>query len=74
MRAEFNISGEAETRLWNKYTSNTYEQLSELDKTVQDAGLFSGQLIIVEIRNKDETWTGHGSWRWRHRQRPAKRY
>jgi len=56
MTTEFNIPTEAETRLWNKYTSNTYEQLSRLDNTVQDAGLFSGQLIIIEIRNDDGTW------------------
>jgi hypothetical protein len=28
MREEFNIATEADTRLWNKYTSNTYEQLA----------------------------------------------
>ena len=42
MREEFNIATEADTRLWNKYTSNTYEQLARLDNTVQDAVLFSG--------------------------------
>jgi len=56
MREEFNIATEADTRLWNKYTSNTYEQLARLDNTVQDAGLFSGQLIIIEIKNEDGTW------------------
>eukprot|EP00092_Neocalanus_flemingeri_P109201 GFUD01140324.1.p1 GENE.GFUD01140324.1~~GFUD01140324.1.p1 ORF type:complete len:755 (+),score=238.16 GFUD01140324.1:195-2459(+) len=56
MREEFSIATEADTRLWNKYTSNTYEQLSRLDNTVQDAGLFSGQLIIIEIKNDDGTW------------------
>jgi len=56
MRTEFNISADSETRLWNKYSSNTYEQLSRLDNTVQDAGLFSGQLIIIEVKNEDGTW------------------
>ena len=56
MREEFSIAIEADTRLWNKYTSNTYEQLSRLDNTVQDAGLFSGQLIIIEIKNEDGSW------------------
>jgi len=56
MRQEFGIPETAETRLWNKYTSNTYEQLSRLDNTVQDAGLFSGQLIIIEQKNEDGTW------------------
>merc|ERR1719283_358394 len=56
MREEFAIPESAETRLWNKYTSNTYEQLNRLDNTVQDAGLFSGQLIIIEQKNEDGTW------------------
>ena len=56
MRTEFNIAEDADTRLWNKYSSNTYEQLSRLDNTVQDAGLFSGQMIIIEVKNEDGTW------------------
>lgn len=44
MRKLFNIPAERETRLWNKYMSNTYEQLSKLDSTVQDAGLYQGQV------------------------------
>ena len=56
MRTEFNIAADADTRLWNKYSSNTYEQLSRLDNTVQDAGLFSGQMIIIEVKNEDGTW------------------
>ena len=50
MREEFRIAAEVETRLWNKYclnpftllnsslcryTSNTYEQLSRLENSVQ---------------------------------------
>ena len=56
MRTEFSIGADADTRLWNKYSSNTYEQLSRLDNTVQDAGLFSGQMIIIEVKNEDGTW------------------
>lgn len=44
MRSLFDIPSEKETRLWNKYMSNTYEQLNKLDSTVQDAGLFQGQV------------------------------
>lgn len=44
MRKLFNIPAERETRLWNRYMSNTYEQLSKLDNTVQDAGLYQGQV------------------------------
>ena len=56
MKTEFSISEDVETRLWNKYTSNTYEQLNRLENSVQDAGLFSGQLIIIEQKNEDGTW------------------
>uniref|UniRef100_A0A8D3CYD9 Ubiquitin carboxyl-terminal hydrolase n=1 Tax=Scophthalmus maximus TaxID=52904 RepID=A0A8D3CYD9_SCOMX len=45
MRMLFNIPSEKETRLWNKYMSNTYEQLNKPDSTVQDAGLFQGQVL-----------------------------
>lgn len=44
MRSLFEIPPEKETRLWNKYMSNTYEQLNKPDSTVQDAGLFQGQV------------------------------
>lgn len=44
MRTLFKIPTEKETRLWNKYMSNTYEQLNKPDSTVQDAGLFHGQV------------------------------
>merc|ERR1719347_1827935 len=56
MKEMFGIPALEETRLWNKYTSNTYEQLARLDNTVQDAGLFSGQLIIIERKNEDGSW------------------
>ncbi len=35
MRRLFGIPDETETRLWNKYTADTYEQLPKLDNTVQ---------------------------------------
>lgn len=46
MRSLFDIPTEKETRLWNKYMSNTYEQLNKPDSTVQDAGLFQGQVRL----------------------------
>merc|ERR1712129_3386 len=52
----FGIPTNEEVRLWNKYTSNTYEQLARMDMTTQDAGLFSGQLLIIERRQGDGTW------------------
>uniref|UniRef100_A0A7N6F868 Ubiquitin carboxyl-terminal hydrolase n=1 Tax=Anabas testudineus TaxID=64144 RepID=A0A7N6F868_ANATE len=56
MRKLFNIPSEKETRLWNKYMSNTYEQLNKPDSTVQDAGLFQGQVLVIECKNEDGTW------------------
>ncbi|XP_010613874.1 ubiquitin carboxyl-terminal hydrolase 4 isoform X2 [Fukomys damarensis] len=56
MRKLFNIPAERETRLWNKYMSNTYEQLSKLDNTIQDAGLYQGQVLVIEPQNEDGTW------------------
>uniref|UniRef100_A0A3Q1EI65 Ubiquitin carboxyl-terminal hydrolase n=1 Tax=Acanthochromis polyacanthus TaxID=80966 RepID=A0A3Q1EI65_9TELE len=64
MRTLFNIPSEKETRLWNKYMSNTYEQLNKPDSTVQDAGLFQGQVMSTlchsnnnEIPNKPQKTT-----------------
>ncbi|XP_064374650.1 ubiquitin carboxyl-terminal hydrolase 4 isoform X2 [Dromaius novaehollandiae] len=56
MRKLFNIPTEKETRLWNRYMSNAYEQLSKLDSTVQDAGLYQGQIVLIEVKNEDGTW------------------
>ncbi|CAM9355137.1 unnamed protein product [Bubo scandiacus] len=56
MRKLFNIPAEKETRLWSMYINNTYEQLSRLDSTVQDAGLYHGQVVLIEVRNEDGTW------------------
>ncbi|XP_061689922.1 ubiquitin carboxyl-terminal hydrolase 4 [Syngnathoides biaculeatus] len=61
MRALFSIPQEKETRLWNKYMSNTYEQLNKPDSTVQDAGLFQGQVLVIERRNEDGTWPRQAS-------------
>lgn len=44
MRKLFSIPDEKETRLWNKYMSNTFEPLNKPDSTIQDAGLYQGQV------------------------------
>ena len=44
MRKLFEITDEREVRLWNKYMSNTYEHLNKPDSTVQDSGLYQGQV------------------------------
>ncbi|XP_078727360.1 ubiquitin carboxyl-terminal hydrolase 15-like isoform X1 [Lampetra fluviatilis] len=56
MKKLFEIPEDKETRLWNKYTSNTYEPLNKLDSSIQDAGLCQGQVLIIEQKNEDGTW------------------
>ncbi|XP_064607278.1 ubiquitin carboxyl-terminal hydrolase 15-like isoform X2 [Liolophura sinensis] len=56
MRKLFEIPNEKEVRLWNRYMSNTYEHLSKPDNTLQDAGLYQGQVIVIEPKNEDGTW------------------
>ncbi|XP_056001735.1 ubiquitin carboxyl-terminal hydrolase 15-like [Ostrea edulis] len=56
MREKFNIHQNKEVRLWNKYMSNTYEQLSKADQTLQEAGLYPGQIIVIEQQNEDGSW------------------
>ncbi|KAK6482428.1 ubiquitin carboxyl-terminal hydrolase 15-like isoform X1 [Huso huso] len=56
MRKCFTIPDEKETRLWNKYMSNTFEPLNKPDSTVQDAGLYQGQVLVIEQKNDDGTW------------------
>ncbi|KAJ8316636.1 hypothetical protein KUTeg_005809 [Tegillarca granosa] len=56
MRNVFEISDEKEVRIWNKYMSSTYEHLSKKESTLQDAGLYQGQVIVIEQKNDDGTW------------------
>uniref|UniRef100_A0A8D2LAP8 Ubiquitin carboxyl-terminal hydrolase n=1 Tax=Varanus komodoensis TaxID=61221 RepID=A0A8D2LAP8_VARKO len=61
MRKQFGIPDGKETRLWSRYISNTYEQLSKLDSTIQDAGLYQGQIVLVEVKNEDGSWPRQSS-------------
>lgn len=61
MREQFSISDEVEVRLWNKYMTKTYEPLNEREKTIQEAGLYSGQTVLIETRNKDGSWPRGGT-------------
>jgi len=56
MRKVFQVDDSKEVRLWNKYMSNTYEHLGKPDNTVQDAGLFQGQVIVIEQKGDDGNW------------------
>ncbi|CAL8247390.1 unnamed protein product [Merluccius merluccius] len=56
MRKLFSISEAKETRLWNRYMSNTFEPLNKPESTIQDAGLYQGQVLVIEQKNEDGTW------------------
>ncbi|XP_037616562.1 ubiquitin carboxyl-terminal hydrolase 15-like isoform X4 [Sebastes umbrosus] len=56
MRKLFSIADEKETRLWNRYMSNTFEPLNKPDSTIQDAGLYQGQVLVIEQKAEDGTW------------------
>ncbi|XP_059151065.1 ubiquitin carboxyl-terminal hydrolase 15-like [Physella acuta] len=56
MRRLFSIPDNKEVRLWNRYMSNTYELLTKKDVSLQDAGLYQGQVIVIEEKNEDGTW------------------
>ncbi|XP_056604877.1 ubiquitin carboxyl-terminal hydrolase 15-like isoform X2 [Triplophysa dalaica] len=56
MRKLFSIPDQKETRLWNKYMSNTFEPLNKPDSTIQDAGLYQGQVLVIEQKNENGSW------------------
>ena len=56
MRKLFSIPEDAETRLWTKYSQSTYEQLTKMESTVQDVGIYSSQVILIERKSEDGTW------------------
>ncbi|XP_060108668.1 ubiquitin carboxyl-terminal hydrolase 11 [Heteronotia binoei] len=55
-RRLFVIPPEEETRLWVKNADGSCERLRNLQMTVLDACLSSGQVVIMESRSKDGTW------------------
>lgn len=58
MRKLFSIPDEKETRLWNRYMTNTFEPLNKPDSTIQDAGLYQGQVwkLHVELIISNSWW------------------
>ncbi|XP_055963334.1 ubiquitin carboxyl-terminal hydrolase 11 [Sorex fumeus] len=55
-REHFEVSTQDEIRLWVKNSEGTFERLRNTRVTVFEAALKTGQLIIMETRNKDGTW------------------
>ena len=56
MREEFDIPDNICTRVWNKYMSNTYELLKKPSDTLQNTGMYPGQVVVIEEQNPDGTW------------------
>ena len=56
MRELFGARGDRDSRVWNRYTTNTYEQLSDREATISSAGLYVGQTIVLEVQNDDNSW------------------
>ncbi|XP_066286150.1 uncharacterized protein [Branchiostoma lanceolatum] len=54
MRVLFNIPKNRCVRLW--YMSNTHEHLNKPENTVEDSGLYNGQIIMIEDQNTDGSW------------------
>ncbi|XP_049623158.1 ubiquitin carboxyl-terminal hydrolase 11 isoform X4 [Suncus etruscus] len=55
-REQFEVSPYEETRLWVKNSERSFERLRNTHVTVFEAALKTGQLVIMETRNKDGTW------------------
>ena len=51
IRTEFNVPDSAECRLWQRYTTNTYELLTKTNETLSEAGLYGGQVSEIEVAN-----------------------
>jgi len=54
----FDIPADREIRLWNNYLNNTYESLARFadESTLQDAGFYSGSMVVVETKKEDGSW------------------
>lgn len=44
MRRMYEVSESAECRVWHRYLTNSYELLNNSAQSLQDAGLYSGQV------------------------------
>lgn len=57
MRSIFHTSQDKQIRLWLSYGSTGYQVLNnKWDSTLQDASLYSGQVIVIEFQNDDGTY------------------
>ena len=47
MKAMFGVT-DNETRVWNKFMTNTYELITKMEQSLQDSGIGSGQMLVLE--------------------------
>ncbi|XP_065605504.1 ubiquitin carboxyl-terminal hydrolase 4 [Cyrtonyx montezumae] len=59
IRKLFKIPAEKDVRLWSSHFDGSYEQLSELGVTLEDANVYHGEFVLVEVKNEDGTWPEH---------------
>ena len=52
MREVFEIPSSTDCRVWHRYMTHTYELLSRSDQSLQDAGLYSGQVKNCTLNYK----------------------
>jgi hypothetical protein len=48
LRKEFEVEEDAECRVWRRFMTHTYELLSNRSQTLQDAGLYNGQVKLLD--------------------------
>ena len=48
LKQEFEVEEDAECRVWHIFMTHTYELLSNRSQTLQDAGLYNGQVVKLE--------------------------
>jgi hypothetical protein len=55
MREIFKIPKDRATRLWGTFGADM-QPMKNLDTTLQDEGIYSGQTVHIEAQNEDGTW------------------
>lgn len=55
-REQFLVEPQEDTRLWIKNAEGSLDRLCNTHVTLLDAAIETGQLVIMETRNKDGTW------------------
>ncbi|XP_068685473.1 ubiquitin carboxyl-terminal hydrolase 15-like [Montipora capricornis] len=63
MKKVFGIPEDTETRVkGSNHMSNAFEPLSNMEQTVREAGLYAGQVLVIEEKDKNGSWPRH-SWK-----------